>query len=141
MPAIKSAAEIAAKWATVTPARASDYEAGVRNPKKDWANNAKAAEGAYEEGVQSAISDKRFGRGVSNAGTQKWQEKAISVGVGRWPTGVRAAQADYQEGFAPYADVIARTTLPARYGRGDPRNYQRSEIMGTALHDARIRKS
>ena len=141
MPAIKSASDIAAKWASVTPARASDYEAGVRNPKKDWANNTKAAETAYAEGVQAAISDGRFGRGVANSGTEKWSRKCISVGIGRWPTGVRAAQGDYEKGFAPYVDVISRTNLPQRFGRGDPRNYQRSEIMGSALHDARVRKS
>jgi len=139
MPEIRPLADIARKWGEVTPARASEYQAGVQNPKRDWAENTAAAEGAYEDGVQAAIQDKRFGRGVRDAGTGKWQKKAVELGVARWPAGVRAAQSDYQNGFAPYHDVIARTTLPPRFGRGDPRNYQRSEAMGTALHEARVR--
>jgi hypothetical protein len=141
MPAIRSTADIQKKWTEVTPARAGDFETGVKTPKRDWAANTAAAESAYEEGVQSAISDKRFGRGVKTAGSEKWSRKTLAVGVSRWPTGVRAASEDYAKGFGPYHDVIERTTLPPRFGRGDPRNYQRSEVMGTALHSARTKKS
>jgi len=138
---IKSLAAIATKWATVTPGRSADYEAGVRNPKKDWGTQTANAEGAYETGVQEAISSKRFSKGVREAGTEKWQRKTIAVGIGRWGPGVRAAQDDYQKGFAPYYDVIARTTLPPRYGRGDPRNYARSQAMGEALNAARVQST
>ncbi len=138
MPEIKSSSEIAQKWATVTPQRSADYLAGVQKPKKDWATNTAAAEEAYNEGVQAAIVQGRFGRGVKNAGTPKWQRKSVEVGANRWGPGVRAAQSDYEQGFAPYRDVIERTTLPPRFARGDPRNYDRSIAMGTALHAARL---
>ena len=137
MPEIRSAADIAEKWATVTPQRAGDYEFGVRNPKRDWMDNTVAAEGAYEEGVQAAIAENRFSKGVRAAGNAKWSAKTLELGVPRWPTGVRAAKGAYQDGFAPFRQVIENTTLPPRFARGDPRNYDRE--MGTALHDARLR--
>ncbi len=139
MPEIRSTAAIATKWLTVTPQRRQQYENGLKNPKKDWETETLAAEDAYEEGIQAAIADKRFGKGVKAAGTAKWQEKALTLGVNRWPTGVQAAGEDYEKGFGPYRDVIERTTLSPRFKRGDPRNYDRTREMGTALHDARLR--
>ena len=138
MPAIRSSAEIAKKWAEVTPGRQSQYEAGVRNPLKSWQSGASAAASAYYEGVTTAASEKRYERGVSKAGDEKWKRKTTELGPGRWGTGVRASQADYQTGFDPYASTIAGTTLPARYPAGDPRNIQRVEAIASALHRKKI---
>lgn len=138
MPAIRSLEVISGKWASVTPQRTGDFEAGVKNPKKDWAAQTAGAEEAYEAGVTEAIAAKRFGRGVKDAGTSKWQEKTLKIGVGRWGPGVRAAEADYADGFAPYHDTIARTTLPPRYARGDPRNIDRVATIAAALHNTRV---
>jgi len=138
MPAIRSAKDIAAKWATVTPMRGADYEAGVRTPLKNWEVQTVAAADAWEGGVSAAIAERRFEKGVKEAGFDKWQRKTIEVGVGRWPAGVRAAQSDYEEGFAPFRDVIERTTLPPRYPRGDDRNIDRVRVMARALHEAKI---
>ena len=139
MPAIKSVTQIKEKWARVTAQRSTDYADGVKSPKKDWATETKAAEGAYEEGVQAAIGRKAFGKGVDAAGTTKWQSKAIDVGVGRFPAGVTADQEDYGKGFAPFVDVISRTTLPQRFAKGDPRNYERVRVMGEALHAEKVK--
>lgn len=138
MPAIRSVAEIAKKWGTVTPGRAAYYKAGVQNPKKDWANETKAAETAYEEGVQAAISRKAFGKGVDKAGTAKWKDKSVTVGVGRWPAGVRVAEKDYQAGFAPYRDAIEQVDIGPSYPKGDPRNYDKVKLIGDALHNLKI---
>ena len=141
MPAIKPLVDIASKWSTVTPQRTAEFEAGIKNPKKDWAGQTAAAEEAYESGVQEAITKKRFSAGVRAAGTQKWQDKTLKIGVGRWGPGVRGAQQAYQDGFQPYHDTIARTTLPPRYGRGDPRNIDRVAKLAAELHHTRVSRS
>jgi len=140
MATIRSASKIAEKWARVTPQRAQDYEEGVNNPKKDWATNTKAAESNYEQGIQQSIRDKRFGRGVSKAGTEKWKEGATTKGVQRFGPGVAMAQGAYEEGFAPYREVIEKLSLPKRYPKGDPRNFERVKAVGTALHNKKIGK-
>lgn len=132
--AIASAADIAAKFATVTPGRSADYEQGVLNPKKDWETETKAAEGRYAEGVQAAIGRKSFGKGVSKAGTSKWQEGASGKGVGRWREGVSVAGPAYEEGFGPFRDVIAGVTPPERRAAGDPRNIDRVTAYTVPLH-------
>lgn len=134
MPKVKSASEIAEKWGRVTPERAVDYEKGIKSPKKDWASSTKAAEGAYKEGVQKAIVEGRFGKGVEKAGTSKWQEKALAVGPARYGEGVRVAQPAFEKGFAKFRDIIEKTTLPPRFAKGDPRNIERVKVMASALH-------
>lgn len=137
MALIRSLAEIGKKWATVTPVRQTEYTAGVQKPLRDWQANAAAAADRYQAGIQAAIAGKRFDKGVAAAGTAKWQRKAVSVGPGRWAQGVQVAEPDYSAGFAPYRDVIERVTMPPRFSRGDPRNWDRSKAIGTALNAAR----
>jgi len=133
-----SASEIAEKWASVTPGRASYYEAGVTNPGEDWEKNAAAQASSYKAAVQSADIDKRFSGGVHRAGTAKWQRKAKDVGVSRFGTGVSAAKADMGAGVEPYVAVINATELSARKPRGDAGNLDRVKQIATALHTKRL---
>lgn len=138
MPAIRDISAIARKWADVTPGRSQEYEMGVKTPKKSWAQGATEAKEAYEQGIADSISRGSREQGIAEAGDSKWQRGAIVKGVQRFGVGVRAAQGDYQSGFAPYASVIASTTLPPRGPKGDPRNYDRARVMGEALHAAKV---
>lgn len=137
MPVIKSAQKIAEKWAKVTPQRATEYEEGVKNPTKDWAKETGAANEAYKAGVTAAIGKDRFLKGVMKAGTEKWKRKSTEVGPARFAQGVQVAQPDFEKGFAPFADVISKTTLPPRFAKGDPRNIDRVRVMAAALADAK----
>lgn len=138
MAAIKPLTAIREKWTTVTPQRSAQYQAGVQSPSVDWAQAARASEGSWEQGVSQAITQKSFSKGVASAGTPTWQEGALQKGVTRWGPGVSASGGRYEEGFQPYHDVISRLTLPARGFRGDPRNYQRVQAVGDALHAAKV---
>lgn len=136
---IKTSAAIAKKWADVTPGRSGDFEAGIKDASVDWAGPTAAAESAYADGVSEALAQKRFGKGVAKAGTEKWRRKTVETGVGRWGSGVRAAQADMQAGFAPYREAIAGVALPPRFSRGDPRNIDRVSTIAKTLHDLKTR--
>lgn len=136
---IKSLAAISKKYGDVTPGRAPYYKTGVEDSSVDWEGPAAASESAYEAGVQQAISDKRFGKGVREAGNSKWRRKAAGPGAERFGAGVRAAVDDFQSGFAPFHSAIERVTLSPRGPRGDPGNYKRSQEIGDALHAERVR--
>ena len=133
MPAVKSIADVASKWATVTPQRAPEYEKGVKNPQRNWEVNTKASNDAYKAGIQEAITKDKFSKGVSKAGQAKWTKGAIEKGVARFGPGVQVAEKDFATGFAPYRDAIEKTTLPPRFARRDPRNLDRVKSMVTAL--------
>jgi len=135
---VKKIDEIAKKWAEVTPGRAPYYEAGIRNPREDWGSRTADAEPAYIQGVQEAISQKRFSAGVRKAGTPKWQRKSLEVGVRRWPEGVRAAQDDYRKNFGPFVDTISALVLPERKAKGDPSNIERVRKIADALHKKKL---
>ncbi|MBA7539135.1 hypothetical protein ES705_31414 [subsurface metagenome] len=140
MAAIRSIEKIAKKWATVTPGRSEDYRAGVESPRKDWEAATAASEDSYNAGVTQAIAEKRFGKGVRAAGTEKWQRGAIEKGTMRWGPGVAMAEAQYAAGFGPIRDAIERVTLPPRYARRDPRNLNRVKAIVDAVIEAAKRR-
>jgi len=138
MPEIRETSTIANKWKTVTPARAEQYKLGVQDPKKDWGKNTAEAESNYEAGIKNAITRKAFGKGVKKAGTEAWKIGAVTKGAERFGPGVAASGNKYEEGFAPYRDVIKNTTLPKRGPTGSDENFDRVKAMGKALHSKKI---
>jgi hypothetical protein len=137
MAEIKSIAAIRDKWTRVTPQRAEDYKLGVQNPKRDWANEAGAAKANWKAGVDAAASKDLFAKGVAAAGSKKWQEKALAKGPGRFSEGVYSAGGDYEKGFAPFREAIARVDLGPKFPRRDPRNLERVKKVVDALVTAK----
>ena len=135
---IKPLDQIAEKYTSVTPGRASFYASGVANPKADWETNTKAAAGNWASGVQAAIGKQLFAKGVTSAGTGKWQKKATTIGVDRWGAGVSAAGDDYKNGFSKYHGVLTSLKTTPRKETGNPANYTIVQQIGDALHKAKV---
>ena len=135
MAEIKDVGRIAAKWARVAPQRTQDYTDGVSSPRRDWAQAAGAAQETHSAAMQKAAASKSYSRGVRAAGTQRWQARALAKGPGRFAEGVAIAEPDYSRGFQPYAETIARTALPPRFPKGDPRNLERVKTIAMALYN------
>lgn len=141
MAAIKPLNAVAEKWRRVASAAATEYEEGVKNPRKSWAVETAKAEGAYNAGIQAAISRKSFAAGVRAAGDEKWARGAILKGPMRYSQGIELSQDNYSAGFEPYHRAIAAITLPARGPKGDPKNIQRVAIVAKTLHDLKLARS
>ena len=133
MAEIKSMASIKEKWARVTPQRTQDYQLGVQNPKRDWAEEASAAKGNWKAGVDVAANKDMFSKGVLKAGSSKWKKGALEKGPGRFAEGVMIAAPDYEKGFAPYREAIDRADIGPRFPRRDPRNLNRVKAVVDAL--------
>jgi hypothetical protein len=138
MPAIKNLANTAAKWGVVSSRSGDSYKDGVQDPRKDWQKESVAANSNWKAGTQAAITGNRYQTGVQRTPTSVWQDGAINKGVDRYQAGVLLATGNYERGFAPYHDVIGRTTLPDRKPKGDPSNINRVSIMAKALHDKKL---
>lgn len=130
---IKSLSAISEKWGRVTPGRVEDYELGIKNPKRDWADETAAASKNWKAGIDAAAAKDLFRKGVESAGTSKWQKNALKKGPGRFSEGVYLGKDDYEKGFAPYREAISRTTLPPRFPKRDPRNLDRVRAVVEAL--------
>jgi hypothetical protein len=133
MAEIKALSAIRDKWTRVTPGRTEDYKIGVQNPKRDWEQETLAAEDNWKVGVDRAQAAGLFGKGVSKAGSKKWQDKSLKKGPGRFAEGVYIAGGDYEKGFAPFREAIARVDLGPKFPRRDPRNIERVKRVVDAL--------
>jgi hypothetical protein len=137
---VKSLDAISAKWSQRASAAGQAYTDGVRSPKNDWASSTVAAVNNWSAGVQAAIQNKSFERGVTTAGDAAWQQGAINKGAQRYAPGVQAAQPKFAAGFQKFAQVLTNLQLPPRMPKGDPGNYQRAQAVGTALRNAKLGK-
>ncbi len=135
---IASAAEIAAKWAEMTPGRQKFYSANTAAAAADWEAKTKAAEKTFTAALQSGDIGRKFAGGVTKAGAAKFARKVTDVGVDRFSPGVRAATQDMSAGVDPYVQVIASVTPPARGPRGDPANLERVRVYADALAKKRL---
>jgi hypothetical protein len=138
MAEIKSLAAIRDKWTRVTPGRTEDYKLGIQNPRRDWEEETLEAKDNWKAGIDAAAAKGLFEKGVREAGTTKWKEKALKKGPGRFAEGVYIAGDDYEKGFKPYRDAIAAVDLGPRFPRRDPRNLERVRRVVNALIEAKI---
>lgn len=128
---------IAEKYVRRAGAAQSDYQTGIQaTPPQKFEQNATAGQQNWATGVAQAASEGRFASGLQGSGA-KWQRKATQVGPQRYASGVAAASGDYQAGFQKYFDTLSSLNMGPRGPRGDPRNYQRSQMVGEALNKAR----
>jgi hypothetical protein len=133
MAEIRDLAAIKEKWTRVTPQRTEDYKIGVKNPRRDWEKETEAASDTYKAGVDAAHAKGLFAKGVRRVGTKKWQTKALLKGPTRFAEGVYMAGDDYEQGFAPYREAIAKVDLGPRFPKRDPRNLGRVKKIVDAL--------
>lgn len=138
MAEIKSLSSIREKWTRVTPMRSEDYRLGILSPRRDWADATEAQKDTWKMAIIDAANKDLFAKGIRKAGTEKWRDKALSVGPGRFSEGVMVAGPDYEAGFAPYREVIERLTLPPRFPKGDPRNIMRVSAIAEALRERKL---
>jgi hypothetical protein len=135
---VKDITTIQQKFATRAGAAGNDYKTGVMNPRRPWAASTALSKESWAQGVQNAVQNDRFTKGVAKAGDQKWQTKASTNGANRFPAGAQAAAGDYGANFAPYLQTIAALNLPPRFPRGDARNNDRVNAVTAALHAKKI---
>jgi len=130
---IKSLSRIKEKWTRVTPMRSEDYKLGVMSPRRDWEKSAVAAKDSHKAAMATAAAADSFAKGITKAGSSKWQGRALQKGPGRFAEGVMVGGDDYEKGFAPFRDELEKTVLPPRFPRRDPRNIQRVSVGNLAL--------
>lgn len=135
---VKDAATLAKKFVARAGAAASDYAEGVKGAGGRWQTNAGQAGDAWAQGVSDAAGRGAFTKGVNSSGGAHYEERAGTIGARRFPEGVRAAEGAWAEGAQPFLQEIASTTLPPRGAKGDPRNYDRSRVLGERLREKKV---
>jgi hypothetical protein len=128
---IKDTASIAKKFVQRAGAASTDYASGIQVAGQDWQTNTIAGKDNYVAGVQQAIADGRFERGVGAAGAQKYVDNATKLGPQRYQTGVAQAENAYSRGVQPHLDMMKGLDLPPKGPKGSAQNQQRANIVAT----------
>jgi len=90
----KTAEQIVQKYQEGVARSGNAYAAGVQNPSRPWAASTAAAEGRWRNGIQQAIQNGSFARGVQKAGDAKWAQAAAGRGAANYAAAApHAAQA------------------------------------------------
>jgi hypothetical protein len=135
---VKSADLIQKKYLERAGGAGAYYEAGVKNPSRPWAAAAEAGVPNLKLAVSAASYGSKVSAGIRKAGDAKWQARAVTLGVSRFPSGIAAGASDFATGIAPYLSTLSSLSLPDRKPRGDPANQARSSAVATALAQKRI---
>ena len=135
---VKDVGVSAQKWSNNAGNASNEYSTNAQAASGDWEKNTVAAADNYHAAVSNANTKERFRRGVQKAGAGKYASKIAAVGANRFTEGVQGAQADWQAGFEPYAQVLQGLTLSARRPRGDAGNISRVREVAQALHAKRL---
>ena len=130
---IKPLSTIVAKYVQRASGAGQAYTDGVSNPRQPWAASTVAAAQTWASGVQQAVTDNRFTKGVNLVGDSGWQSKASTIGAQRYPGGIAAGQGKYAANIQPYLTLLSNLTLPPRAPTGDLANLQRVAAVDTAL--------
>ena len=115
------------KWQRRSGSAGEEYRVGVESSQADWAGATTAAAASYAAGVQAA-------------GTAKWKRMASEKGAPRFGPGVAAAGPDFAKGFEPYRAALSALDIPAKGPRGAEGNFTRSQQVGRALNQLRVKR-
>lgn len=134
---VPSATNAAEKFARRGQAAQQDYEAGVEGASdSDWQQGSESGAQNWASGVQDAIANDAFARGVRNP-SASWKERTLELGTGRFGQGIQASQGKYATAIQPFFDALEALSLPPRGPRGSGENFNRSQTVGQRLHELR----
>lgn len=91
----KTAEQIAEKYQRGVAGAGADYAAGVQAPSRPWSAATQAGANRWKSGIQQAISEGAFEKGVSKAGDAKWQQNALNKGAARYSAAAGEAAQEY----------------------------------------------
>jgi hypothetical protein len=135
---IKDTAALAKKFVTRAQAAAGEYKAGVEATGQDWQTNTAASSENYATGVQQAIADNRFRKGVESAGSAKFVRNASTLGASRFGPGIANAESEWAKGVQPSLDALKSMQLPPRRPKGDPGNQLRAAAVAERLRAVKL---
>ena len=135
---VKPMARIVERWQQGANLGSADYARNAVAAAAEYGAKAAAGQAAWKAGVNGPGADTRFATNVRGRGQTRYARKINAVGQSRYAEGVANGGDAYQEGFAPYAQLLAGLTPPARGPRGAPANKAIASFVSDALHNRRI---
>lgn len=134
---MKTAQQVAEKFAQRASGASGDYLQGVLTTDKDQNARAIAAADVHKQATIESLNRGDYAKGLRRAGKQAYLEGVQKVGQGRYSEGVVNSATSYAEGSAAFDSARnAAASLP-RGPKGSPANIQRVTAVVTALRKAK----
>jgi len=140
-PVVPDISSISGRWTRRASTAEGEFLEGVRSSPADQAQAAIAAKETYKAAMTESMARGAYEKGLARSGNQKWREKTLAKGQGRFSQGIAEGSADYAQGFAPFAAAIGSVDLPNRGPRGSAANYNRIKPIGDALNKLRTSRA
>src|SRR5262249_1652963 len=122
---MKNPVDVANRWKTRLAGAGEAIKAGVLGVTQNPAEKAAQRADAWAAGVQRALADQRFQRGLRRVTLQSWQDATVNKGLPRIAAGAAQAQPKMQqfyEKFLPHMEAL-KTKL-----QGTPRGDLQTNI-------------
>lgn len=113
-----TAQQAAANWAKGMGNAGEKIKAGVQAVTESPTAKAAARADAYLQGVQRAVTERRFQDALLRVSTQDWKDAMLNKGVNRIGSGAIAAQGDFANFMQEFLPFIQQgvNSLPPRGG-------------------------
>ncbi len=130
----------AAKLARNAAAAAQDYVEAAIAAAGLWKTATAASADNYAAGVQLAISEQRFQKGVARTSPDDYALGVSEKGSVRFGPGVATGAPKWARNFAPFDSALRSANLSPRRPRRDPGNLKRSaEVVALMIQVAKTR--
>ena len=113
-PAFPDAATFTKRLTDGVQANAGRYAEGVRAPRRNFLEAAKAANGAWKTGVQAAVAGDRFLGGLNKVNADEAIETAATLGAATYVQGVTGRAPKIQRIMTEVAPMMAAAVSTAR---------------------------
>ena len=130
---MKTAGQVAQKYADRASAASGDYVEGARSTTKDQSAAAIAAAAIYAQATQAAIQEGRFAKGLQKSGKSKWLAGVTEKGGNRYGEGVSGASPEYATASARFDGARGAASSMPRGIKGSAQNLQRVSAVVNAL--------
>lgn len=108
-------------------ANADRYQRGASGKGSKWAQRAGAAGANYQEGIQRALSEKKFDKGIAAAGPSAYDSGVSTKGVQNWAPGMQLGADKYARKTAKFAPLWNQELPTARGAKRSPNNLKRMQ--------------
>ena len=137
---IKPASASQQKYVNNTGSAGQSYKDGISNPRRDWQAATVAAETTWEQGVQQAIGNKTFAKGITPDASNKQKTNALALGATRYPQGTANAAPIWAKNTQPVLDSMANVPDMPRGPKMSQMNFDKQHAFATAAHNAKKNK-
>ena len=125
--------ENSTKWARNGSSAGPSYKEGTDSPRRAWEGAAIAGEPNYGLGVNQAVANGSFSKGVRKSGQARYDTAINEKGISRFTQAMAlpSSKTRYEAGFGPFAAKMRSVDLPPKQPKG--LNLERVRLVNDAM--------